>query len=211
MCAYSVAWNEASPVGASTNANTIDTELQDLKKSVRERMNQILDSSTAWETDAQDPKLLDVGAIAGQPDVAVVFNVGNQTALTAVTLTLLWDSETLDTGNPTTEFHSTSVNTSRMTITTAGYYRLHANIILVAGANAIDVLLSLRKNGSIIRRAETPVIASDVVMLSIDEVVLAAAADFYEVSIFQGSGVSMTITGGAAFSAFSIERLNGTT
>ena len=52
--AYAVAWNEATPVGASVDADTLDTEVQNLKKSVRERMNDLLDSSTAWETDGDD-------------------------------------------------------------------------------------------------------------------------------------------------------------
>jgi hypothetical protein len=44
-----------------------------------------------------------------------------------------------------------------------------------------------------------------------NEVVLAAATDYYEVTISQTSGVNMTVRGGATLSAFSIERLNGTT
>lgn len=55
--AYAVAWNEAAPVGSSTSADTLDTELQNLKKSIRERMNDIL--GNVWETDANDPKAID--------------------------------------------------------------------------------------------------------------------------------------------------------
>ena len=55
--AYSIAWNEAAPVGASVSASTLDTELQNLKKSVRERMNDIL--GNVWETDADNPKAID--------------------------------------------------------------------------------------------------------------------------------------------------------
>ena len=66
--AYTVAWNEAAPIGASVTAATLDTELQNLKKSVRERMNQL--TSTAWETDGDDPKKLLSHAI-GEPRAKV--------------------------------------------------------------------------------------------------------------------------------------------
>jgi hypothetical protein len=207
--AYSIAWDASSPVGSSTNANTIDTEFQNLKTSIQERMNNIL--SNAWETDANDPKAIDVSAIAGQPDVALVYSSATLTLVTATPLILLWNTETLDTGNPTTEFHSTSTNTGRMTITTAGYYRIVGLIQIYAGANAGDVTLRLKKNGTSIRASLDPVIALDNMTMHINEVVLAAAADYYELEGEQASGVNMSVIGGATTSMFSIERINGTT
>jgi hypothetical protein len=214
MCAYSVAWNEATPAGSSTNANTIDTEFHNLKISIKERMNNVL--LNAWETDANEPKTLDPTAMAtypisqlnGTPQVALVYSDAHLTVTSGVGLVLLWNSETLDTGS----FHSTSTNTGRLTVTTAGYYRLAASIRVLAGSGASDITVSIQKNGSaIIRSVETPVIASDNTNLYMNEVVLAAATDYYEVTISQTSGVNMTVRGGATLSAFSIERLNGTT
>ena len=214
--AYTVAWNEASPAGSSTNANTIDTEFQNLKVSIRERMNDILHSTGDWGTDGEQPKVLNLAAalggpnvaqLIGTPEVAVVYAAGAQVATTGSTITLLWSSETLD----TTGLHSTSTNTGRFTIITAGYYRLVASIRVVAGSAAADASLRLRKNGSDIRITEVPVIAADSMTMHINEIVLAAAADYFDLQFYQASGQSMTVTEGAGASAFSIERLNGTT
>jgi hypothetical protein len=53
---YNIAWDETQPDGSEA-ASTLDTEFQEFKESIRERMNNILDSTTAWETDGDDPKL----------------------------------------------------------------------------------------------------------------------------------------------------------
>lgn len=216
--AYTVAWNASSPDGATTNASTIDTEFHDLKNSITERMNNVL--LNAWQTDANDPKTLDPAAMAtypisqlnGTPQVAVVYASGDITVTSGVGLVLLWDAETLDTGG----FHSTSTNTGRLTVTTAGYYRLVTSIVVTAGSGgsfaAVDVTIRFQKNGSSnIRQVYVPVIASDLTTLFMSEVVLAAADDYYEVTISQSSGVNLIVESGSSISAFSIEKLNGTT
>jgi hypothetical protein len=58
--AYTIAWNESAPLG-SVAANTIETEFQNLKISIRERMNQIL--ANDWDDDLDDPKV--VSKVAG--------------------------------------------------------------------------------------------------------------------------------------------------
>jgi len=207
MCAYSVAWNESSPVGSSTNANTIDTEFHNLKISMRERMNQLLHSSTAWETDGDDPKLLDVLALAGTPELAVVHSAASLVVTTGSTDQLLWDTELIDTGT----FHSTSTNSDRFTIVEAGYYRLRANIQVQMGANGGTVQLLMDKNGTLINSRQFDVPAADFASIGIDHIVLAAATDYYDLAISQSTGTSVTITGGATVSTFEIERINGTT
>lgn len=57
--AYTVAWNEATPVGAATLASDIDLEIRNLKVSISERMSQLVD----WDTDATDPKRLLAAAL----------------------------------------------------------------------------------------------------------------------------------------------------
>jgi len=212
---YSIAWNEATPAGSTTNANTIDTEFHNLKTSIKERMNDIL--SNAWETDASDPKLLDPAALAtypigrldGTPQVAVLHSTVTLTVVSGVLLVLLWDGETLDTGG----FHSTSSNTNRITIPAsgAGYYRITAHLSLVAGAAATDVTLSLRKGGTIIRTFATPTISGDSAFMTVSEIVLAAVTDIYDLTVSQASGVNLSVVGGVNRSSFSIEKLNGTT
>ena len=112
--AYSVAWNEAAPIGSAVSASSLDTEIHNFKIAVRERMNNIL--SNAWETDGSDPKTLDVAAISGMDKCVVslgsVFSVPNN-SVTAIT----WDTEVKDTnsmfagGSPTI-----------ITIQTTGFY-----------------------------------------------------------------------------------------
>lgn len=55
--AYGVNWNEASPIGATTPAADIDTELQNLKISIRERMNDLIGVGN-WENDGVNPKVI---------------------------------------------------------------------------------------------------------------------------------------------------------
>lgn len=53
---YVVAWDEAAPSGATVDAATLDTEIQNFKIAVRERMDQLL--SNQWGVDGDDPKLI---------------------------------------------------------------------------------------------------------------------------------------------------------
>ena len=72
--AYNQAWDEAAPDGATTKANTIDTVIQDLKKSIRERMADLLHADTSWETDADEPKKIKYSAIKDAPVIALPEN-----------------------------------------------------------------------------------------------------------------------------------------
>ena len=53
--AYVIPWDEASPDGAITPAAYIDVELQDLKTSVAERLEDVI---PGWRDDLVDPKVL---------------------------------------------------------------------------------------------------------------------------------------------------------
>jgi hypothetical protein len=53
--AYTVPWDESSPDGAITPAADIDVELQDLKTSVAERLEQVI---PGWRDDLVDPKVI---------------------------------------------------------------------------------------------------------------------------------------------------------
>lgn len=54
---YAIAWDEATPVGATTSASDIDLELQNLKISIRERLDDLIGTGN-WANDAVDPKEL---------------------------------------------------------------------------------------------------------------------------------------------------------
>ena len=116
---YAIAWNEANPIGASVDASTIDTELQNLKKSIRERMNDIL--SNAWETDANNPKRL----LLGQPRVRVGKSA-DQTIANSSSTIVSWNQESFDVG----DLHDNSTNNSRLTIPAdeAGVYMVGVSI-----------------------------------------------------------------------------------
>ncbi len=101
--AYSIVWNESSPVGASVSAADIDAEIQNFKISIRERMNNIL--LNTWETDANDPKTLDPAALSLDKVVlsrSATLSIANDT-LTGIT----WNNEItnadslFDSGSPT--------------------------------------------------------------------------------------------------------------
>ena len=205
--AYSIAWNESSPAGSSTNANTLDTELQDQKKAVRERMNDILHSSTAWETDAHDPKLLDRAAIAGTPSVAQVTHNSDQSLTTGVALTLAFDTEILDTAS----YHDPSTNNSRLVTSAAGYYRISCSIRVTAGASGAFILTALAKNGVNYHIVSDELAATDILNIKFSVIVLAAASDFWEVTMIQVSSTTWTVGQDIERTIFSIEKLDGTT
>ncbi len=213
--AYNVAWNEATPVGSSVNANTLDTELQELKESVRERMDDLLDSTTDWNNDAHEPKLLnlasalggpDVGELIGTPSVARVYASGDQTIATASATDLEFDLETLDTGS----YHDNVTNNERFTITDAGYYRIRGQILYTSGGSAGLVLLTIQKNGSNISNTSSNPASGEGETLAMEVIDLAAAADYYNLTLLQVSTGNRTVTGSPVSSFFEIEKINGT-
>ena len=209
--AYSISWDESSPAGASTQAATIDTELQQLKQSIRERMNDILDSSTAWETDADNPKLLDGAAIIKEtPLVARVYPDGDLTISSGVTLVIAFNAESFDTGS----YHDNSTNNSRLTISAsapAGYFRISGNLMIRSGATGGVFNLSILKNGSNLLKYTVPIASGAEGSFSWNVIDLGALTDYYEVNVIQASGVDYTLVGGTAFSTiFQIERIYGT-
>ena len=96
--AYNQAWDEAAPDGATTKANTIDTVIQELKKSIRERMADLLHADTSWETDADEPKKIKYSAIEDPPVIALPENFSfsvQSSAPSNPTIGDLWYNTTL--------------------------------------------------------------------------------------------------------------------
>ena len=60
--AYAEVWDNSAPDGSVVVANTLDTEIQDLKKAITERMNDLVGAGN-WENDLVDPKLIQQSAI----------------------------------------------------------------------------------------------------------------------------------------------------
>lgn len=67
--AYTVGWDESAPLGSAA-ANTIDTEFQNLKLSIRERLE---DTFPQWGNDSVDPKKVHVhsGTAANRPTTSL--------------------------------------------------------------------------------------------------------------------------------------------
>ena len=207
--AHSNVWSNIIPAGSDA-LNTADDQLRQLRLDIQERMDEVVSD---WTADPVVPLGADVVIATGQPDVAVVYTNANLNALTGVALTIAFAAETLDTGNPTTEFHSNSVNNSRLTITTAAYYRITGIIEAASGAGGASLgQLDLTKNGSVIATTVVNHIGGVLSQtFEVHYISLAAAADYYELKFTQASGNTWTIQSGANESYFMIEKLTGTT
>jgi hypothetical protein len=122
---------------------------------------------------------------------------GTYTAIT-------WNSEEFDTDG----FHSTSTNTSRMTIPAgkAGKYLITASWNQNSGADAGNQrLIQIRKNGSAIRQSDTDIQSYGT--YSISSVVDAAVSDYFEIFAYQDSGGSMNTGTGVSTNNFFISYL----
>ena len=197
-------WPTNIPAG-SDNLKTADDQLRRLRLDFKERLNDIVDDIT---TDPVVPKKLAVSRIDGTPDLAVVYTNAAFAIPTASVTTIDFTAETVDTGS----FHDNSVNPSRLTITTAGYYFIHANLqINFAGAAAL-CHIRIRKNGADLALGNLSILGSGVIeTLSISYIDLAAAADYYEIVIQNpGSGSTWNTLDEADEAYFMIHRLAGT-
>ncbi len=188
---YSIAWNEANPIGASVNASTLDTELQNLKKSVRERMNNIL--SNAWETDANDPKTLDPAALIMDKCVlslAAVFSVPNN-ALTAIT----WDTEVKDTNSMFAGGSPTIV-----TIQTTGFYLAILNVTFAANATGQRrVAMVLSGTAGVAPLEQTDASAAGIAGYNLVVAHDMTAADTVTFQAFQDSGGALNASANSSY------------
>ncbi len=98
--AYGVPWTEGAPVGASTPADTIDTELQNLKISIRERLEDLIDE---WTVDGTDPKVFNVAAVLaalGTFPKCVIRRSSDQAGIATGTWVVIdFESEVFDVGD----------------------------------------------------------------------------------------------------------------
>ena len=90
---YTVPWTEGAPVGAATPADTIDTELQNLKISIRERLEDLIDD---WTVDGTDPKVFNVAAVLAAVIDSNTIENNNSWGIYAWN----WDTESVTPPNP---------------------------------------------------------------------------------------------------------------
>lgn len=137
--------------------------------------------------------ITDAGTLAvTQVSLSVrVYNDANESiadpSLTALTFNQeRWDSDTM---------HSTSVNSSRLTATTAGLYDIGGNVVFANGAGTARGLF-IRVGGSnyIAGQYVPPVGGGGVTTLNVSSQWSLAAAEYVELVVSQDSGGALNVT-----------------
>jgi hypothetical protein len=128
-----------------------------------------------------------VGAVSAPSFVGCsLYDSTSTQSISNNTSTLItWNSENFDTNT----YHSTSTNTSRITIPTgkAGYYLFTSYGFFDSNATG-NRRIDLRKNGSLIRSWPTPSTTSTFSGLTMTCILSLAEADYIEIAVFQNSG-----------------------
>jgi len=133
-------------------------------------------------------------AAAGTPTFAgcVLMNSGSITLSNATTTTLTFDTESLDTD----AFHSTSSNTSRITIPAgkAGKYLILGTVRYDANSSGRRISTIL-KNGTVLYEYESASPGSSDLSLVHSSIVNLAVGDYVELTGWQNSGGNLTLSG----------------
>lgn len=121
----------------------------------------------------------------------------------ATSTTLTWDSEQWDTDN----YHSTSSNTSRITIPSgkAGKFKFNIQVRYPANSTGRRIIY-LYKNGSELWSSENTPSSQNMVM-GINTQADAAVGDYFEVKTYQSSGGTLAVTEGLTYSFFQVSYL----
>jgi hypothetical protein len=132
-----------------------------------------------------------------------IFNSTTQTINNATVTTLTFDSEVYDTSN----FHSTSTNTSRITIPTGlgGYYALQASIYFSIGNGAGTRACSILKNGT--RIFGMDISGQTDQTLNFGNIANLVAGDYLEFTAYQTTGSQNGAYGDAAYTYLSAQFL----
>lgn len=128
-----------------------------------------------------------------------LYNSGNISASNATDTAVTFDNEEFDTDG----FHSTSTNTSRITIPTgkAGYYLFNA-IIAYASNNTGQRYLNIFKNGAVVRQPISALTNTGGAAQYAASVILnLAVGDYVELYAYQTSGGSVNVVGGNSFNS----------
>ena len=135
-----------------------------------------------------------------------VYMNASQSIATGTTTTLLWSSETYDTDS----YHSTSSNTGRLTVPSAGKYLITGIITWAANASGNTRDIYLVKNGGtyLYQNNQRPTVSTPITN-TFATVVNASASDYWEIYVSQDSGSSINIQSQLSYggSEFGIARL----
>lgn len=119
---------------------------------------------------------------------------GNQSIANNTDVAVLFDNEGFDTDS----FHSTSTNTSRITIPSGkgGYYQFNYNVMWAANSSGLREVM-LFKNGTRVQYYTALAITSGSQSQAITMIQAGAVGDYFELYVFQNSGGSLNLQGTA--------------
>jgi hypothetical protein len=119
---------------------------------------------------------------------AEAYTTSNTSLSNGTYTAILWNSENYDTDG----FHSTSTNTSRMTIPAgkAGKYIITASWASSSPSTSGQRLIQIRKNGTAIKQYNPAV--SSYISITISAVVNAAVNDYFEIFAYADPGATST-------------------
>jgi hypothetical protein len=134
-------------------------------------------------------------------------NAGTNTTISSATDTVLtWSSENFDSDN----YHSTSSNTSRITIPTgkAGKYLVKAAVYWESSPVADALILRIRKNGSgQVQFNALPKTNGNQMTLTTTVTLDLAVGDYLELVAYQNSGSNLTVNGDSTYTFFGVNYL----
>ena len=121
-----------------------------------------------------------------------LYKSGNQSISNTTATLITFDSEGFDTD----AFHSTSSNTSRITIPTGkgGYYSFSCYVVWPDGSWAISNT-GLKKNGTTIKSDWLNVGSGTYNTQGFNTIVSATAGDYFEIEVYHNKGSSTSILG----------------
>lgn len=123
------------------------------------------------------------------PPMCQVKRTTTQAITTASVTDVLFNAETFDTD----DMHSTTSNTDRITVNTAGVYIVTGNLQMAGNATGVRGIY-IRKNGSTFARFfVTAVDALNLPGLSASAVITASAGDYFTCSVYQNSGGNLDV------------------
>jgi hypothetical protein len=131
-----------------------------------------------------------------------VYKSATQSIPHDTTTVVTWNSENYDTNS----FHSTSVDTGRFTIPTAGKYLINVVIGWDTTGSTVNKNVNLRKNGTTILGHNGNGTGSSYQTISFQYTADAAVSDYFDITVYQPTGSSLNILNNAA-STFQISYL----
>lgn len=173
--AYNISWDESQPDG-SENANTIDTEIQELKESIRERMEDLFPD---WSDDGVDPKVF----------ARVRVSLTSTESISDSTITPVpWDQADFETVSTMWDV----ANPTRLVAPTTAFYMAFGGLDY-AGNVTGDRSVYITKNGASLPETAITIPGASGSIISIAWAGVLAANDYLELEAEQDSGGPLNV------------------